>query len=69
MKKRLMVMLGIAMLVAGLSAVSALISMVANGIDPVGYSSAIKYTVTGAILLAAVTLDTISRRRLARSGR
>jgi D-xylose transport system permease protein len=45
------------------------ISMVANGIDLLGYSSAIKYMVTGAILLAAVTLDTVSRRRLARAGR
>lgn len=45
------------------------ISTVANGIDLVGYSSAIKYMVTGAILLAAVTLDAISRQRLARSGR
>lgn len=46
-----------------------IISMVANGIDLLGYSSAIKFMVTGAILLAAVTLDTISRRRLERSGR
>lgn len=45
------------------------ISTVANGIDLLGYSSAIKYMVTGAILLAAVTLDTVSRRRLTRSGR
>ena len=40
-----------------------------NGIDLVGYSDAIKDIVTGTILLAAVTLDTVSRRRLARSGR
>jgi D-xylose transport system permease protein len=45
------------------------ITTVANGIDLVGYSSAIKYMVTGSILLAAVILDTISRRRLERSGR
>jgi D-xylose transport system permease protein len=45
------------------------ISTVANGIDLLGYSSAIKFMVTGAILLAAVTLDTISRKRLARAGR
>lgn len=45
------------------------ISTVGNGIDLLGYSSAIKYMVTGAILLAAVTLDTISRRRLERAGR
>ncbi len=45
------------------------ISTVANGIDLLGYSSAIKYMVTGLILLAAVTLDALSRRRLERSGR
>jgi D-xylose transport system permease protein len=45
------------------------ITTVNNGIDLVGYSSAIKFMVTGLILLAAVTLDTISRRRLAASGR
>jgi D-xylose transport system permease protein len=42
---------------------------IANGIDLVGYSSGTKFMVTGAILLAAVTLDTVSRRRLAASGR
>ena len=42
---------------------------IANGIDLVGYSSGTKFMVTGAILLAAVTLDTISRRRLASTGR
>ena len=45
------------------------ISTVGNGIDLLGYSSAIKYMVTGAILLAAVTLDAVSRRRLERAGR
>jgi D-xylose transport system permease protein len=48
---------------------SLVIAMIANGIDLVGYSSATKFIVTGAILLAAVTLDTFSRRRLAASGR
>ena len=48
---------------------SLVIAMIANGIDLVGYSSATKYIVTGSILLAAVTLDTVSRRRLAASGR
>lgn len=48
---------------------SLVIATVANGIDLLGYSSAIKFMVTGAILLAAVTLDTISRRRLERAGR
>jgi D-xylose transport system permease protein len=45
------------------------ISTVANGIALLGYSSAIQYMVTGVILLAAVTLDTVSRRRLERAGR
>jgi len=40
-----------------------------NGIDLVGYSDAVKDVVTAVILLAAVTLDTISKKRLARSGR
>ena len=40
-----------------------------NGIDLVGYSDAIKDIVTALILLAAVTLDTLSKKRLARSGR
>jgi D-xylose transport system permease protein len=44
------------------------ISTVGNGIDLLGYSSAIKYMVTGLILLGAVTLDALWRRRLARSG-
>ena len=46
-----------------------LIATIANGIALVGYSAATQYIVTGVILLAAVTLDTISRRRLAASGR
>jgi D-xylose transport system permease protein len=45
------------------------ISTLANGIDLAGWSSAIKYMVTGAILLFAVTLDTVLRRRLQRAGR
>jgi D-xylose transport system permease protein len=45
------------------------ISTVGNGIDLLGYSSSIKFMVTGLILLAAVTLDTVSRRRLERAGR
>ena len=40
-----------------------------NGIDLVGYSDAVKDVVTAMILLAAVTVDSLSRRRLARSGR
>jgi D-xylose transport system permease protein len=45
------------------------VNAVANGIALVGYSSAIQYIVTGLILLAAVTVDTVSRRRLAATGR
>jgi D-xylose transport system permease protein len=45
------------------------ISTVGNGIDLLGYSSSIRFMVTGAILLAAVTLDAVSRRRLERAGR
>ena len=46
-----------------------IIASIANGMSLLGYSSATQYIVTGVILLAAVTLDTISRRRLAASGR
>jgi D-xylose transport system permease protein len=45
------------------------VNSVANGIALIGYSAAIQYIVTGLILLAAVTVDTVSRRRLAASGR
>ena len=45
------------------------INAVANGIALVGYSAAVQYIVTGLILLAAVTVDTVSRRRLAAAGR
>ena len=48
---------------------AALISAIANGINTVQYSDAIKFIVTGAILLAAVTLDTVLRRRQAAAGR
>jgi len=48
---------------------SLVIAMIANGTDLVGYSASTQYIITGAILLAAVTLDTLSRRRMAASGR
>jgi D-xylose transport system permease protein len=48
---------------------AAITQTIQNGIDLVGYSDAVKDIVTAVILLAAVTLDTVSRRRLARSGR
>jgi D-xylose transport system permease protein len=46
-----------------------IIGMIANGIDIVGYTDAIKYITTAIILLAAVTLDTLARRRQLASGR
>jgi D-xylose transport system permease protein len=45
------------------------IGSIANGMSLLGYSAATQYIVTGVILLAAVTLDTISRRRLVAAGR
>ena len=45
------------------------IALIANGIDLVGYSSATKLITTGVILLAAVTLDTLARRRQEATGR
>ena len=44
------------------------IRTIANGLGLLGSSSATEYIITGVILLAAVTLDTVSRRRLERSG-
>ena len=46
-----------------------IIGMIANGIDLVGYTDAVKFITTGVILLAAVTLDTVLRRRQAAAGR
>jgi D-xylose transport system permease protein len=46
-----------------------IIGMIANGIDLVGYTDAVKFITTGLILLGAVTLDTVARRRQAASGR
>jgi D-xylose transport system permease protein len=46
-----------------------IIAMVSNGIDLVGYTDSIKLITTGVILLAAVTLDTVLRRRQAAYGR
>jgi D-xylose transport system permease protein len=40
-----------------------IIGMISNELDLVGYSDAIKFITTGVILLAAVTLDTVARRR------
>jgi D-xylose transport system permease protein len=46
-----------------------IIGMISNGNDLVGYTDAVKYITTGAILIAAVTLDTVLRRRQAAAGR
>ncbi|MGZ4383301.1 MAG: sugar ABC transporter permease [Gaiellaceae bacterium] len=48
---------------------SLIIATIANGIDLVGYSSSTRYILTAAILLAAITIDTLTRRRQEQSGR
>jgi D-xylose transport system permease protein len=45
------------------------IASVYNGMGLLGYSAGVQNLVTGLILLAAVTVDTVSRRKLAASGR
>ncbi|HET8606606.1 MAG TPA: hypothetical protein VFL66_06195 [Gaiellaceae bacterium] len=45
------------------------IGSVSNGLDLIGQPADVKYMVEGAILLLAVTIDALSRRRLAASGR
>jgi D-xylose transport system permease protein len=46
-----------------------IIGMISNGTDLVGSADWVKYITTGLILLAAVTLDTVARRRQAAAGR
>jgi D-xylose transport system permease protein len=46
-----------------------IIGMISNGTDLVGYTDWVKYVTTAVILLAAVTLDTVLRRRQAAAGR
>jgi len=46
-----------------------IIGMISNGTDLVGSADWVKYVTTGSILLAAVTLDTVARRRQAAAGR
>jgi D-xylose transport system permease protein len=43
--------------------------MIDNGCDLLGYSSSTRFIATALILLAAVTMDTIARRRQAAAGR
>jgi D-xylose transport system permease protein len=45
------------------------IATIANGLSLIGAAAATQYITTGLILLAAVVLDTLSRRRLEASGR
>jgi D-xylose transport system permease protein len=45
------------------------IAMIDNGLGLINVSAGTKYIVTGLVLLAAVTLDSVSRRRSAASGR
>ena len=45
------------------------IMTIANGLSLLGSSASTQYIITGVILLAAVTLDTVSRRRLEAAGR
>jgi D-xylose transport system permease protein len=45
------------------------IGSIDNGLGLLGLSSGTKFVVTGAVLLLAVTVDSVSRRRQARSGR
>ena len=46
-----------------------IIGMISNGTDLVGSADWVKYVTTGSILLAAVTLGTVARRRQAAAGR
>ncbi|MCE3286603.1 MAG: Xylose transporter, permease protein XylH [Gaiellaceae bacterium] len=48
---------------------SLIIATIANGLNIGGYKTGTIYIVTGAILLGAVTLDTVARRLQERSGR
>jgi len=45
------------------------IASLANGMGLIGYSAGVQELVTGVILLAAVTIDTVSRKKLEASGR
>ncbi len=45
------------------------IAMIDNDLGLLNISAATKYNITGAVLLAAVTLDVLSRRRSAAVGR
>jgi D-xylose transport system permease protein len=48
---------------------SAVIATIANGLYIFGFAPGIIFITTGCILLFAVTLDTLARRRQAKTGR
>ena len=48
---------------------SLVITTIANGLNTLGYTSGVIFIVTGAILLFAVTLDTVARRLQVKAGR
>jgi D-xylose transport system permease protein len=48
---------------------SLVIATIANGLNTLGYTSGVIFIVTGAILLFAVTLDTVARRLQVKAGR
>jgi D-xylose transport system permease protein len=48
---------------------SAVIATIANGLFILGYQPGTIFIITGCILLFAVTLDTLARRRQAKTGR
>jgi D-xylose transport system permease protein len=45
------------------------IASIDNGLGLLGLSSGTKFVVTGLVLLAAVTIDSLSRRKQERAGR
>lgn len=47
----------------------AVVAVIDNGMGLLGYSSGVKYVVTGAVLVLAATVDAITRRRAQASGR
>ena len=48
---------------------AAVIATIANGLFIFGFSPGVIFITTGCILLFAVTLDTLARRRQAKTGR
>ncbi|PZG14737.1 ABC transporter permease [Micromonospora craterilacus] len=46
----------------------AVVAVIANGMGLMGYSSGVKYVVTGVVLLLAASVDALSRRRAAATG-